>query len=571
MTSFKAQARRTLNPRAPRAHTLAQGIVPEKTVKVRPSSTNNVWRRLTFEQVLLQDCDAALQELDKNPSHPYTLILAARKHLICLSSPSSPAHDVAAACDFFNRQHQVTDHISHLQKLAEDEGGTIETVSQVDKDAPDLPAVLSNQLFSLDSVLSSQLSGVNLGSARQQVHQHFLAALLPVSISQGNVEESVKLLNALNTTNLWPTHIPSASHIRQHRGAPKSASIFAPFTKGSGSAIIAFSQFSTVISSTPIAPGAQVYFEVHVLSSGESPQFGLASEKFSACSDYTGDGVGDDAHSWGIDGVRKQLWHNGSSPVNVAWTEGDVIGFAVDTGVFKCDVSVNGKAVVSIDISGAKGGMFGKTHSLFPAFTGSNCCIKVNLGEDPFCHPTLSGRLMTAAPAAVLAPSLVETIVKYLNFPRKQSNSSVVDPVLAWNSSDISSLRQNLSLDAMWQIATLCPEVASSSTFLTGLFDRQNFAPKGPKVVKGSLQYVLEVCATAEAVIKRLPHPNAGYALALSARIIFHRLDSMQQLGICDAALLEQFLKMKRSHFLEYWYACTPHFRVSMFRRVSQQ
>ena len=563
MTSFKAQARCTLEPnplRSPSSHAGTGHSSGEDGQGPTLFHQQLIFRRFTFGQVLLQDCDAALEELGKNPSHPYTLILAARKHLVCLATPSSPSQDVTAACDFFNRQHQVTDHISHLQKLAEDEGGTIETVSQVEKDAPDLPSFLSNQRFALDAVLSSQLSGVNLGSARQKVHQHFLAALLPASISQGNVEETVKLLNALNTSDLWPTHIPSASHIRQHRGAPKSASIYAPFSRGSGSAIIAFSQFSTVIANTPIAQGAQVYFEVHVLSSGESPQFGLASEKFSSCSDYTGDGVGDDAHSWGIDGVRKQLWHNGSSPVNVAWTEGDVIGFAVDTCVFKCDVSVNGKSVVSIDISGAKGGMFGKACTLFPAFTGSNCCIKVNLGEDPFCHPTLSGRLMTAAPAAVLAPLLVDTIVKYLNFPRKQTNSSVVDPVSAWNSSDISSLRQNLSLDAMWQIATLCPEVVSSATFLTGLFDRQNFAPKGPKVVKGSSQHVIEVCATAEAVIKRLPNPNAGYALALSARIIFHRLDSMQQLGICDAALLEQFLKMRRSHFLEYWYACVLQF-----------
>ncbi len=161
---------------------------------------------------------------------------------------------------------------------------------------------------------------------------------------------------------------------------------------------------------------------------------------------------------------------------------------------------------------------------------------------------------MTAAPPAVLAPSLVETIVKYLNTPRKQADLSVVDPVFMWNSSDISSLRKNLSLDAMWQIAKLCPEVVSSASFLEGLFNRQQFAPKGPKVDKGSLQHVLEICATAEAVVNRLPHPNSGYALALSARIVFNRLDAMQQLGVCDAALLEQFLKMRRSHFLEFWY-----------------
>jgi hypothetical protein len=509
-----------------------------------------------FLQVLLQDCNSALKALDEQPNHPFALILNARKHIICLADPSSSPKDIAAACDFFNRQPQVSEHIFDLQRLAEEEGGAIETISQVDRNALEFPSFLSNERFSLDAVLAPQLAGVNSSIARNLVPVHFLAALLPVSIAQGNLRETVKIINAIDSTAVWPTRIPSTSHLKQHRGAYKSASIFAPFSKGSGCAIIHFSTFSTVTSSTPITPASKAYFEVHVLSSGESPQFGLATENFPTCSEYSGDGVGDDAHSWGVDGVRHQIWHKGGSPADISWSQGDVVGFAVDTSAYTCDVAVNGKIVVILDISGAKSsGFLSKTRTLFPAFTGQNCCIKVNFGEDPFCHSMHSVRLLTAPPPAVLSPSLVEVIAKYLQLQDDACGSSLpVTPVSMWNLSDNISLRRNLSLDQMCQIAKLCPAVMLCASFIKGLFDRQQFAPQGCKVIARSPQHVLQICTTAEAVVRLLPNQHSGIALALGARIAFHRLDAQQQLGTCDAALLEQYLKMKRSHFLEFGY-----------------
>jgi hypothetical protein len=527
-------------------------------------------------QILLQDCNAALEELDKHNSRQsrrYSTILNARRHLICLADPSSSQQDVAAACDFFNEQPQVIDHISHLESIAEDEGGAIETVSQASSDAPDLPSHLSNERFSIDKVLSSQFAHIDVSHATRSVSDDFLALLLPLSIAQGNTDESIRILNALNSTSIWPTSIPSTSHLKQHRGSPKASSIFAPFTRGSGCAIICFSQYSTVISNIPIAADTKAYFEVHVLSSGGIPQFGLATEKFPHCSDYSADGVGDDVHSWGVDGVRHQLWHKGSAPADVTWSEGDVLGFAVDASAFKCDVSVNGKTVITFDISDAKGGgLFGKSHTLFPAFTGSNCCIKVNFGEDPFCHPAFShGRLLTAAPPAVLAPLLVETIVQYLQAQRSVKNTLISDPVSVWNFDANRSLRQNLSLDQMWQIAKLCPQVTTSASFLKGLFERQDFAPQDLNTFPGSPQHTLQICTTAEAVVRRLPDTVASIALSLSARIIFHQLESNQRLGTCDGKLLEQYLEMKRAHFLECWCALfPPTASASYFRQWRQ-
>lgn len=510
---------------------------------------------------MLQDCDAALKELSQQQQHPFALILSARKHLICLAEPTSSPKDVAAACEFFNRQPQVRQHIAHLQKLAEEEGGAIETVSQSDKDSPELPSFLSNELFSLDAILASQLAGVNIAAVQHLTPGYVLAALLPLSIAQGNLQETVKILNVMDSTALWPTHIPSTSHLKQHRGASKSSCIFAPFSKGSGCAIIHFSQFSTVISKNPIPTGSKAYFEVHVMWSGESPQFGLATETFSSCTEYSGDGVGDDANSWGVDGVRHQLWHNGSSPCDVSWSQGDVIGFAVDAGLYTCDISVNGRPVVTLDISSAKsGGLFSKGLTLFPAFTGSNCCIKVNFGEDAFCHSTSTARLMTAPPPAVLAPSLVLTVSNYLQHTRALSTPGQNSPVSLWNLPENANLRRNLSLDQMCELAKLCPGLVSCTSFIKALFDRQQFAPQGPKVVAGSPQHILQVCTTAEAVVRLLPDQDSGIALALNARIVFHRMNSMQELGTCDAALLQRYLDMKQSHFLERWYVyCSVH------------
>ena len=117
-------------------------------------------------------------------------MLKARTHLICLADPSSSSNDVAAACDFFNRQFEIRTHVIHLQSLAKQEGGAIETISQADKDAPEIPSVLYNELFSLDAVLAPQLAGVNTNEAKKLVPSHLLAALLPLSITQGNLREN---------------------------------------------------------------------------------------------------------------------------------------------------------------------------------------------------------------------------------------------------------------------------------------------------------------------------------------------------------------------------------------------
>merc|ERR1712187_37289 len=59
---------------------------------------------------------------------------------------------------------------------------------------------------------------------------------------------------------------------------------------------------------------------------------------------FDGTGVGDDAESWGTDGLRHMLWHDGESngkwPRN--WKEGDIIGLAIDIDACVMQFSLNG-------------------------------------------------------------------------------------------------------------------------------------------------------------------------------------------------------------------------------------
>ena len=75
-------------------------------------------------------------------------------------------------------------------------------------------------------------------------------------------------------------------------------------------------------------------------------QAGFASADFRVLGDAAGhspDGVGDDAESWAVDGVRKLKWHKGQARwACKPWAAGDVIGLAAHVGLGKVAVSRNG-------------------------------------------------------------------------------------------------------------------------------------------------------------------------------------------------------------------------------------
>ena len=51
------------------------------------------------------------------------------------------------------------------------------------------------------------------------------------------------------------------------------------------------------------------YYEIEVLTMGEAPQFGWATEGFERIEGFSDHGVGDDICSWGFDGDRIMKWN----------------------------------------------------------------------------------------------------------------------------------------------------------------------------------------------------------------------------------------------------------------------
>lgn len=82
-----------------------------------------------------------------------------------------------------------------------------------------------------------------------------------------------------------------------------------------------------------------------------APQIGWLTEDF-AEREYDANGVGDDAHGWGTDGVRHKKWHEGASECTWprAWAGSDVIGFALDINAGRARFSLNGEWVPSAEM-----------------------------------------------------------------------------------------------------------------------------------------------------------------------------------------------------------------------------
>ena len=97
------------------------------------------------------------------------------------------------------------------------------------------------------------------------------------------------------------------------------------------------------------------------------------------------DGVGDDEHSWSVDGARQLKWHNGKERYECTWKQGDVIGLACDLDAMRVLVSVNGSfaapngVVFDLAPEAVRDG-------LFAAITGKTCKGRCNLGEIAFKH-----------------------------------------------------------------------------------------------------------------------------------------------------------------------------------------
>jgi len=153
----------------------------------------------------------------------------------------------------------------------------------------------------------------------------------------------------------------------------------------------------------------QWYYEMRLVCAGPSPQIGWATAGFSPAG---GNGVGDDALSWGADGARSMLWHRGNRKWTVSWQAGDVVGFAADLGKGRLWAAQNGVWVLIfeniLDECPAAA-----TSGLFPAISGASILFQPLTGDDASQHkgPEPSFKNLLAhleAPPKLLGPESEE-------------------------------------------------------------------------------------------------------------------------------------------------------------------
>ena len=127
------------------------------------------------------------------------------------------------------------------------------------------------------------------------------------------------------------------------------------------------------------------------------PQFGFVGSRFTIGKERQYSGVGDDCHSWAVDGERSVIWHKGPNPWTMderRWMEGDVIGLAWEQGMIS--VSLNGNwfpsgPVVRDVLPGVEVG-----HCIFPAFSAKNISVRCNFGSESFKYKPLWSLLNAA-------------------------------------------------------------------------------------------------------------------------------------------------------------------------------
>lgn len=160
--------------------------------------------------------------------------------------------------------------------------------------------------------------------------------------------------------------------VKNHRG---KGTLQADYT-------LTFGNFNTFSADVQLAQG-KFYYEIEIVAMESIAQIGWYTEGFAVSEHSEGQGVGDDAFSWGFDGVRQQKWGNGGdSTFGSKWKVGDVLGCAVD-------LSSEDAHTMSFSVNGSFAAPDGVAFESFtaawvaPALTSSGGVYKVNFGDRP--------------------------------------------------------------------------------------------------------------------------------------------------------------------------------------------
>jgi thiol-disulfide isomerase/thioredoxin len=164
-------------------------------------------------------------------------------------------------------------------------------------------------------------------------------------------------------------------------------------------------EFATVAAPAAKASSGVLYYEV-VLEAlgGNPPQFGFASSAFPSCDGPTGEGVGDDALSWAVDGSRGLLWHRGErawarGKPGSCWSVGDVIGIAASVDACKIAVSKNGSWSQDDGLGVVfENAAISDEGGVFPALTCGGFCIRYAYDSSHFAFAPPPSSVWSTSP-----------------------------------------------------------------------------------------------------------------------------------------------------------------------------
>lgn len=151
------------------------------------------------------------------------------------------------------------------------------------------------------------------------------------------------------------------------------------------SCILSYKGFPSVAASDLVLAHGKWYYEVTLLTSGLM-QIGWCNSKFTGSAN-TGDGVGDDKHSFAFDGFRQLLWSCGKAKRwGLKWKAGDIVCCAVDIDSGVIQYALNGDWNTGADNVAFRGVNLHE-QGLIPAVSfqkGEKFCM--NFGQTPFSY-----------------------------------------------------------------------------------------------------------------------------------------------------------------------------------------
>ncbi|CAE7237583.1 RSPRY1, partial [Symbiodinium sp. KB8] len=147
-----------------------------------------------------------------------------------------------------------------------------------------------------------------------------------------------------------------------------------------------------------------------------APSAGWADEEFVArCAN--GCGTGDDGHSWGADGGRSLLWHNGRKSWGVRWNDGDTLCCLLDATNRKMWFAVNGEYTdKSLAFQGDEMDFSGSLYPVFTASSYSDALMHMRVRQEDFAFAPDFGAGKYVPVEEVEAPERLQALSEAIDF-----------------------------------------------------------------------------------------------------------------------------------------------------------